>query len=124
MGAGNGGNFISRVLGVILTAAGAYFCWRRRVAECSGANLDKVGDFSVSAKAKMSQAWEKRPKNITMPKLPAGGSKAPSAADAETRKFDNLERLAALKEKGILSEEEFQAEKTKVLGGGDGTGAG
>jgi multidrug resistance efflux pump len=33
-------------------------------------------------------------------------------------KADELERLAALREKGVLSEEEFTSAKTEVLGQG------
>jgi hypothetical protein len=39
---------------------------------------------------------------------------APSAVDA---RIDKLKDLADLKAKGILTEEEFAAEKTRILGG-------
>ena len=39
-------------------------------------------------------------------------------------RYDQLERLQRLREKGALTEEEFQAEKRRLLGGGPVTGAG
>jgi hypothetical protein len=45
------------------------------------------------------------------------GRRAPEPAPAEESKVDQIERLTALKEKGALSEEEFEAAKGEVLGG-------
>ena len=42
------------------------------------------------------------------------GKSSKAAATSETR-VDQLERLAALKEKGLLSDEEFETEKTAIL---------
>ena len=39
-------------------------------------------------------------------------------APAQESKVDQIERLSALKEKGALSEEEFEAAKAEVLGPG------
>jgi hypothetical protein len=41
---------------------------------------------------------------------------AATPAPPEEDKYAQLERLAALKAQGILTEEEFQAEKAKILG--------
>src|SRR3569623_72489 len=38
------------------------------------------------------------------------------------RRYDELERLQRLREKGALTEEEFQAEKRRLLGGGPARG--
>ncbi|MBD0291623.1 MAG: SHOCT domain-containing protein [Thermoleophilia bacterium] len=40
---------------------------------------------------------------------------AEATVDPETARLDRLERLAALRDRGVLSEEEFAAEKTKIL---------
>ena len=41
---------------------------------------------------------------------------AAAPAPPEEDKYAQLERIAALKAQGILTEEEFQAEKAKILG--------
>jgi hypothetical protein len=38
--------------------------------------------------------------------------------DDDTERFEQLERLARLREGGALTDEEFEAEKRRVLGGG------
>jgi hypothetical protein len=51
-----------------------------------------------------------------------GGAQAPAPPRAvEDARLEQLERLGELKEKGILSEEEFAAEKARVLGGDSDT---
>jgi hypothetical protein len=40
---------------------------------------------------------------------------APAAADPMQDKLDQLKQLGALKEQGVLSEEEFQQAKAKIL---------
>ena len=52
-----------------------------------------------------------------------GGSEAPTAAmpvDDEDARLARLERLASMREKGILTDEEFASEKQRLLGGADG----
>lgn len=48
---------------------------------------------------------------------PAPGVMVPPAAPAEDDTLAQLERLGQLKAQGILSEEEFAAQKAKILGG-------
>jgi hypothetical protein len=48
---------------------------------------------------------------------PAPGVMVPPAPPAENDMISQLERLGALKAQGILTEEEFAAQKAKVLGG-------
>ena len=43
---------------------------------------------------------------------------ASSAAGSESQKMDDLERLVSLRDSGALSDEEFAAEKAKILGAG------
>jgi hypothetical protein len=60
--------------------------------------------------------------------LPATGAAAPGAiapvapsapsADPETARLDRLERLAAMHERGVLTDEEFAEEKARVRGEG------
>jgi len=40
---------------------------------------------------------------------------APPAADPMQEKLDQLKQLGALKDQGVLSEEEFQQQKAKIL---------
>ena len=52
---------------------------------------------------------------------PSAGAPAATAgppADAEDARLRRLEQLASLREKGVLTDEEFAAEKARVLGGG------
>jgi hypothetical protein len=48
------------------------------------------------------------------PPNPAASTSSPPAAPSVTTE---LERLAELRAKGVLTEEEFQAQKAKILGG-------
>ena len=41
---------------------------------------------------------------------------APQAAPAENDEYAELEKLAGLKQQGIISEEEFEAKKKQILG--------
>jgi hypothetical protein len=41
---------------------------------------------------------------------------AASEAEAETERLEQLERLGKLHETGVLSDEEFAEEKTRILG--------
>jgi len=51
-----------------------------------------------------------------------GGGEAPTAVlPDEDARLQRLERLAALHERGVLTDEEFAAEKARVLGGGEGS---
>jgi hypothetical protein len=43
---------------------------------------------------------------------------APDAADPDTARFDHLERLAGMHERGILTDEEFASEKRRIMGDG------
>ncbi len=51
---------------------------------------------------------------------PGAGSEAPTAVlpeNEEDARLQRLERLASLREKGVLTDEEFAAEKSRLLGG-------
>jgi len=52
----------------------------------------------------------------------AAGEEAATAvipAEAEDTRLQRLERLGSLREKGVLTDEEFAAEKARLLGGDD-----
>jgi hypothetical protein len=57
--------------------------------------------------------WEGQP---GQPPAAAGPPQAPPAADADP--IARLERLAALKASGVLTEEEFQQQKRRILSEG------
>ena len=52
--------------------------------------------------------------SISTAPVAAHGGSAPQSMDSDSA-FATLERLAGLKEKGILSEEEFAAKKAEIL---------
>ena len=47
---------------------------------------------------------------------PAAPAAQPPAAEPEPSYLDELERLAGLRDKGIISDEEFEAKKKQLLG--------
>jgi Short C-terminal domain len=69
---------------------------------------------------------ERESQSGNAPEPPAGAHEAPTATmpsapapplDAEDARLQRLEKLAELRDKGILTEEEFAAEKSRLLGG-------
>jgi hypothetical protein len=89
---------IGLILLAVLLALGTEALRRQAAAEFPDANFGGFGD-RVRASVPGRAAAE--------PPAPAGESKV-----------EQIERLSALKEKGMLSEEEFEAAKTEVLGPG------
>ena len=92
--------------------------------ETFGGTRDKVvsavKDSNISEKVG-EQASKLRLPEVRRPDGDAEVSEAPTAtlpADAEDARIERLERLGSLREKGILTEEEFAAEKAMLLGGG------
>jgi hypothetical protein len=51
------------------------------------------------------------------PAAPAAAPAAPAAAPAADDRIERLKELGALKSQGILTEEEFAAEKARILNG-------
>ena len=62
-----------------------------------------------------------RASKLRLPEVrrPAADGPAESATNDEDNRLHRLERLAELREKGVLTDEEFAAEKARVLGGGE-----
>jgi hypothetical protein len=64
------------------------------------------------------QASRLRLPEVRRPPAEGGGTaEAPTAMMEDDARLQRLERLAALREKGVLTEDEFVAEKARVLGG-------
>lgn len=94
--------------------------------ETFGGARDKVvtavKDSNITEKVG-EQASKLRMPEMRRPGGEEGGgdtAEAPTAtlpASAEDARLERLERLGALREKGVLTEEEFAAEKAKLLGG-------
>lgn len=65
------------------------------------------------------QADEQQPEEQAPPQqyqqAPPASAPAPAAADSSSL-VDELQKLASLKEQGILSEDEFTAAKSKLIG--------
>jgi hypothetical protein len=84
----------------------------------------QFGDFFGGAKERVTDAVKsanlgERASKLRLPEMrkPAGTDRA--ADSGEEGRLGQLERLAELREKGILTDEEFAAEKARVLGGGN-----
>ncbi len=64
---------------------------------------------AVSGKVAQKQADKQAEKE-------SANAPAPAAAEPEADPIAEIERLGALKEKGLLTDEEFTAAKAKILG--------
>jgi hypothetical protein len=95
-------------------------------ADVFGSTRDKV--VSAVRDANIGERVGEQASKLRLPELkPPGGdeSEAPTAVvppNPEDARLERLERLAVLREKGILTDEEFAAEKSRLLSG-SGSGA-
>ncbi|MCB0869310.1 MAG: SHOCT domain-containing protein [Solirubrobacterales bacterium] len=134
MGAGDGREFLIRLVIVLMAGAGFWFFRRQIMLEFPDADYSGLREFGERTRDKAKNAWAGRPKNIQMPKLGGkdgdggapGGASQPEAetavlgstpAASEESRLDQLEKLGKLKDAGILDDEEFAAEKKRILGG-------
>ncbi|HRV61009.1 MAG TPA: SHOCT domain-containing protein, partial [Solirubrobacterales bacterium] len=106
--------------------------------EYPDADYAGLREFGERSRDRAREAWAGRPKNISMPKIggkggaggegtAAGGGTGeaettvlpaqPPASSPEDSRLDQLEKLGRLKEAGVLDDEEFAAEKKRILGG-------
>jgi Short C-terminal domain len=83
-----------------------------------GANLgERASKLGESASSKLEEGASK----LKLPERHDGGGEAPTAEaptatlDSEDARLQRLERLGTLREKGILTDEEFAAEKSRLL---------
>jgi Short C-terminal domain len=79
-------------------------------AALSGAGIDvgSLGELMNQAAALQAQQGQGG--------MPGMAGMAPASSPAQPDPVEQLERLAALKEKGALTEAEFEAEKAKIIG--------
>ena len=134
MGAGDQRGFLVRLM-IVLLAGIAAFLFRQRLVEAYpdagfGDSLAGLGDRS---REKAKELWSKRPRRSPAPDSEAEAGPAATgaaetrvmaatppaeSADPETARLDQLDRLAAMHERGVLTDEEFAEEKRRLLGGG------
>jgi len=112
-------SFLTVLIVAAAVAFGLHELRRQTAEEFPDAQLDDyfggVKDRFLSA-VKSANIGERASK-LRLPEKRAPESEAPPAR--ENDRLQELERLGELREKGILSDEEFAAEKARVLGGGD-----
>jgi hypothetical protein len=141
MGAGDQRGFLVRLMIVILVGIASFFFRRRLVEAYPDADFAGLSEFGDRSREKAKHIWSKRPTSLPGRKGgeasdadaaaspspgPGSGSaetavlETPSApADPDTARFDQLDRLATMHERGVLTDEEFAAEKRRIMGGGE-----
>ncbi|MGZ8666653.1 MAG: hypothetical protein ACXWZM_06035, partial [Solirubrobacterales bacterium] len=110
-GADSGRQLLLRLGLVAMAAAGVVALRRRAIEETPDATL---GNLPERVREGVATAWSKRDRLI-----PSNDRSPSPPSDAEDRKLERLERIAALHERGVLTEEEMTAEKTAILEGRD-----
>ncbi|MFA9400923.1 MAG: SHOCT domain-containing protein [Acidobacteriota bacterium] len=123
-GAGDQRTFLVHLMVVILLGIGAWFFRRQLMLEYPDADFQQVGELGERVRASAGKAWAGRPKSLPKPSFGKGGSKGDETApapevDPETRRLDQLERLASMHKSGVLTDEEFAEEKARVRNSGD-----
>jgi uncharacterized membrane protein len=73
-----------------------------------------MGARSAQRSAEAAQAQDAPPADAPVDETAAPEAAAPEAA--ESAQIQELRQLAALKDQGILTEEEFSAKKAQILG--------
>jgi hypothetical protein len=74
---------------------------------------EKYAQRDANIYAQREQAYAEQQAEAAPPPAPEPAAPAPSSADTITQ----LKELAELKAQGILTDEEFAAQKAKILGG-------
>jgi hypothetical protein len=97
---------MARTAAVVGTATATRNAINRRQAEKNAMAYSQAMNDVYGAQPQVVQS---------APPPPAEPTPAASAATAQTDPVSQLERLAALRDKGVLTEQEFQTEKAKVL---------
>jgi Short C-terminal domain len=93
---------LTRLSLVAMAAVGLYELRRQSITEFPDARMSEVPD---RVRARAAAIWHGR-------RRAAAGQVAP---EPEDRRLERLERLASLRERGVLSEDEFEAEKASLL---------
>jgi hypothetical protein len=65
---------------------------------------------------RQGERWAAQEQQQYAQQAPPPPAAAPASAGGESSMIDQLKELGALKEQGILTEEEFAAQKAKLLG--------
>jgi hypothetical protein len=108
-----------------LAAFGIHELRRQTAEEFPGASYDEVfgGAKDRVVEAVKDANLGERAAKLRLPEMrrPPTASSAESPAADEDARLERLERLAALHEKGVLSDEELAAEKARVLGSSSGS---
>ena len=134
-GVSDGRSFIVRLAIVVLAGIATVMFRKQLIAEHPDADLSSIGEFGSHAKEKFKGLWDKRPREIpgkaALERRRAAAhhpptespAEAPTAvipdAGSEATRLEQLEKLGKLHETGVLSDEEFAAEKTRILGNSD-----
>ncbi len=82
----------------------------------------QFGDFFGGARERMAGAVKsanigERASKLRLPEMRKPGGAGGATVDGEDDRLQRLERLSDLREKGVLTEEEFAAEKARLLNG-------
>jgi hypothetical protein len=96
---------LTRLVLIAMAAVGLYELRRSCVAEYPDASL---GDVPAQVRTRLSSMWRGRERTSPEP---------------QDRKLERLERLGELHQRGVLSDEEFAAEKAAALGSGAAEGS-
>ena len=64
---------------------------------------------------RQGERWQAQEMQQAAPEQPAAAAAAPAAPTGEQSTIEQLKELAALKDQGVLTEEEFAAQKAKIL---------
>ena len=101
-----------------LVAFGAYKMSKKdaqRIEESTGTNPEEMTDQELEkamAELNIEKQYRDDSDQEVVEDAPAGGSQGSSEPDY----MEELERLAGLKDQGIITEEEFEAKKKQLLG--------
>lgn len=83
----------------------------------NGVSRRQVSRWDKKAQEQQAEQQAQQPAAAPQPAAPQAAAPAPQAApDDMTAKVEQLKQLADLKDQGILTEEEFAAQKAKILG--------
>ena len=106
---------VARTVGRTAVIAGTATAVSGRVAARQNAQAQ-----AQAAQAQAAQAQAQQPTAAPAPQPPAPAPPAPAAAApapaATMTSVEQLTALAALREQGVLTDAEFEAEKAKILG--------
>jgi len=114
------------IIFIILVFLGLYMLRRETLREFPGATVGGGGDSLRAGTAKIGAAFSRAGAAVkeTTSKAAADvkqktASHSKSSGGGESQRMADLERLVSLRDSGALSDEEFAAEKAKILGAGD-----